>query len=311
LKPGHDRTGLEECEAEGKGSTRKSLTLTDWAINYLCFRRQREVTVLASASRLANAWRMTRLYENWPLALLDRFHLVPSWTVVYRLRGGVKLAGLAGSYDMDLINEIWMDHFYSPVVELRIGKGWVVADLGSYKGFFSVLAATSAQGVKVYAFEPFPQNFELLRKNVELNGLSNVKCFNVAIGGRDEKGILHLYAKHNFQTFYSRTDAAPCGELPVEVWSMRRALGVIDERVDLLKLNIEGMEFEALFSCSSSDLERVDRIVLEYHEEDINCGHKVSDLVGFLEMHKFAVQLFPVRHVLAAWRNREVTVESE
>ena len=261
--------------------------------------------MLASASRLANAWRMSRLYENWPLVLLDGLHLVPPWPVVYRLRGGAKLTVLAGSGDIHLINRIWREHFYSPVVELRIGKGWAVADLGSYKGFFSVLAATSAQGVKVYAFEPFPQNFELLRKNVQLNGLSNVKCFNVAIGGRDEKRILHLYPMHNFHTFYTRPDAAPCGELPVEVWSMRRALGAIDERVDLLKLNIEGMEFEALFSCSPSDLERVERIVLEYHQEDINCGHKVSDLVGFLEMHKFAVQLFPARHVLAAWRNRK------
>jgi FkbM family methyltransferase len=254
--------------------------------------------------KLLNAGRMVRTYQNWPLALLDRLHLVPPRPVIYRLRNGVSFHVVAGTLDVQIINEVWVDRVYALRPDFAIRPGWTVVDLGSHKGSFAILAATSAPGVRVYAFEPAPQNFDLLRQNIELNALSNLQCFNVAIGGRDGKRVLHLYSKHFLHSFYTRPDAAPCEEVPVEVWSLGRALGVSQGRIDLLKVDIEGMEFEALFACLPADLDRVERIVLECHDEKIDCGHTVSDLIAFIEKHKFATQFFPGRHILAAWRIR-------
>ena len=50
---------------------------------------------------------------------------------------------------------------------IRIEPGETWADLGANVGAFTCLAASL--GAKVYAFEPHPENFQLLEQNVKLN----------------------------------------------------------------------------------------------------------------------------------------------
>ena len=156
----------------------------------------------------------------------------------------------------------------------------------------------------MYAFEPLPENFGFLSENIQLNALSNTKCFNVGVGPHDQRAALRLH-RNQINSLFSYRGVPAYSQISVELWSLGRILETVGERIDLVKLDIEGMEFDALFSCLPSDLERVERIVLEYHDETIDCGHKVSELVGFLEMHKFTTQLFPAHRILAAWRNRK------
>lgn len=247
---------------------------------------------------------MTQLYENWPLALLDRLHLIGRRSVVYRLRCGVKFLVLAGSLDVRIINEIWVDKVYTPIPEFSICDGWVIVDIGSQKGIFSVLASTSAAGVQVYAFEPFPQNYSFLCRNIRLNALSNVKPYNVAVGGKDGEAILHLdTTQMDVHSLIRFPGSTPSGEIPVQVWSLKRVVNSIEPRINLLKMDIEGMEYEALLSCSGEDLERVERIALEYHDDSIPTGHTVSELVEFLESRGFGARLFRERRILLADRD--------
>ena len=44
----------------------------------------------------------------------------------------------------------------------------VFFDIGANAGFFSLLA--NSKGAEVHAFEPFPDTFQLLKKNIEING---------------------------------------------------------------------------------------------------------------------------------------------
>jgi FkbM family methyltransferase len=58
-------------------------------------------------------------------------------------------------------------------------------DVGAYIGFYSILAAHANPASRVLAFEPLPTAFARLRRNIALNGLSNVACFESAIADRD------------------------------------------------------------------------------------------------------------------------------
>gem|GEM_PF-5382336 len=80
--------------------------------------------------KMLNAWRMVCAYENWPLALLDRLHLVPQRPVLYRLRNGVKFRVVAGTLDVRIINEVWLDRVYALHPDFAIRQGWTVVDLG-------------------------------------------------------------------------------------------------------------------------------------------------------------------------------------
>ncbi len=58
-------------------------------------------------------------------------------------------------------------------------------DVGAHHGFFTILAAS--KGMQVTAFEPDPINFRVLKRNIKLNRLDNVKAFNFGIGDKEEE----------------------------------------------------------------------------------------------------------------------------
>ena len=78
------------------------------------------------------------------------------------------------------------------VVNKQIKKGDVVVDIGANIGYFTLIfARLVGDSGKVYAFEPDPTNFELLKKNVEINGYKNVVLVQKAVSNYD--GVLKLY----------------------------------------------------------------------------------------------------------------------
>jgi FkbM family methyltransferase len=173
---------------------------------------------------------------------------------------------------------------------------------GGQKGIFSVLAATSAKDVKVYTFEPAPESFASLCRNLELNALSNVKGFNVAVSSKEGEAVLHLAAESVCNSLIQRSDVAQRGDVRVEVWSMAKLLKALPAPINLLKMDIEGMEYDALLSCSDEDLKRVERIALEYHDDHIRTGRSNSELIQFLNERGFSTDLHPERRILLAAR---------
>lgn len=244
------------------------------------------------------------------MALLDKLDLVHPGLIVYHLRNGVELLLRARSYDAVICKEIWIDKVYTSTPGFSILDDWVIADVGGHIGIFSVFATTRAKGVKVYTFEPSPENFAILSRNIERNKLSNVKVFNVAVGGRDGNSILHLYPDGGQHTFLQRSDPTLCSvrEIKVETWSIARMLQTIAAPVDLLKMDIEGMEYEALLSCRWEDLQRIERIALEYHDIWVHTPHRVSELVDFLGEMGFSTYLPPDREILVAERQRGISI---
>jgi FkbM family methyltransferase len=250
---------------------------------------------------------VVQVYRNWSTVFLDRLHLIQRQPIVYRLRDGVELSLQAGSRDRSIIDEIFLNQVYTFSPGFAIRDGWVIADIGGHKGIFAVFAATRARDVKVYTFEPSKENFAQLCDNVERNRLSNVKAFNVAVSGKDGESTLHLHREPGQNSLLQRSDPAlrPIGDAKVETWSLARVLKTIASPVSLLKMDIEGMEYESLFSCSAQELQSVERIALEYHEDWVHTPHHVSELVDFLSGRGFRTQLCPGRRILVAQRPTE------
>jgi FkbM family methyltransferase len=197
-----------------------------------------------------------------------------------------------------------MDKVYTPSPRFSIRDGWVVVDVGGHKGIFAVFAATSARDVKVYSFEPSPESFACLSRNIGLNSLSNVKAFNVAVGGRNGESTLNLYEENGQNTLLQRSNPRlhPVGSIKVETWSLVRVLTTVASQVNLLKVDIEGMEYETLFSCPDEYLLRVERIALEYHDSLVRVPHRVFELVEFLNARGFSTHLSPGNDILLAER---------
>lgn len=77
---------------------------------------------------------------------------------------------------------------------LLIGCDDIVADIGANIGMTSLLFSSLAK--KVFAFEPSPSTYQILTKNLNSNGITNVETFNIGLGQKEE--ILTItFAKSN------------------------------------------------------------------------------------------------------------------
>jgi len=71
------------------------------------------------------------------------------------------------------------------VVMALVADGDTVVDVGAHWGYFALLAASlCGKRGRVFAFEPHPRNFTLLKKNLEANGLTNVVAVQKAVSNR-------------------------------------------------------------------------------------------------------------------------------
>jgi Methyltransferase FkbM domain len=115
---------------------------------------------------------------------------------------------------------------------------------------------------------------------------------------------LNLYEENGQNTLLQRSNPQlhPVGSVRIETWSLARVLKTVGSQVNLLKVDIEGMEYEALFSCPDEYLQRVERIALEYHDVLVRVPHTIHDLVEFLNARGFSTYLCPGNEILLAER---------
>ncbi|MBL4687128.1 MAG: FkbM family methyltransferase [Nannocystaceae bacterium] len=85
----------------------------------------------------------------------------------------------------------WEQHQTEFILE-RLAPGDTFLDVGANLGYYTVLAAKKVGPTgRVFAFEPDPESFALLQRNVKRNGLHNVVLENKAAGA--ELGTLRLF----------------------------------------------------------------------------------------------------------------------
>jgi FkbM family methyltransferase len=165
-----------------------------------------------------------------------------------------------------LIDEIFSDNYKVFKSKIEFNPGDVIVDIGANEGIFSVMMGTFFPGTRVLAVEPVPKTVNTLRENIRLNECKNVEVvpYCVARQGRDK---VRLTVSKDF----SGGSTGKCTFNPEHHYSVEvpaftlnelfRLIGV--ERCRLMKMDIEGMEYEALYD--SSVLERVDYFTGEFH----------------------------------------------
>lgn len=83
-----------------------------------------------------------------------------------------------------MYNEIMVNQEYFQKGLSVLGARCVI-DIGANVGIFTMAVKLKAQEATVYAFEPIPDTFQVLERNVRLLGCSDIHLYNVAIGSQD------------------------------------------------------------------------------------------------------------------------------
>ena len=133
-----------------------------------------------------------------------------------------------------------------------LSPGKVFVDAGANFGIFTVIASKLVgETGKVLAFEPAVETYPILDRNVEINKLSNVKVFHAAIS--DKSGTARFYHIDNAPNSYSLggdAEGTTFEEVSmVTLEEVFRSEGL--ERLDLMKMDVEGAEELVLYGSKS------------------------------------------------------------
>ena len=240
-------------------------------------------------SKLKVALGAIRILKNWPFYFLNYFGLVRTPRLIYQLKNGILFKVRPKTQDQTIFNQIWLKKVYGfPGFELK--EGDVVVDIGAQAGFFSVYAGSKIGSGKAYAFEPEPNNFKLLKENISLNKLKNVSAYNEAVGEKSGTRDFVVYKKvvsaHSFA--YSDPGDVEFSKVTVTAKSLEDFMRHENmERINFLKMDCEGAEYEILFNASEEVLQKIKKIAMEYH--DIDDDRNLRTLKEFLEKKGFNV----------------------
>lgn len=147
------------------------------------------------------------------------------------------------------------------------GERPVIVDAGAYIGDTVLYFKQLYPNARVVALEPYPHSFDLLKRNVEENQLSGVELLQVALAPKSGPLTLHAdISGHDWFTTVSQIERG---------WDKRQkttpiaATGctlaqIVQGKIDLLKMDIEGAE-RAILRSLKSELGRIKNIVMELH----------------------------------------------
>ncbi|MCP4661160.1 MAG: amino acid adenylation domain-containing protein, partial [bacterium] len=239
----------------------------------------------------------------------DRLHRLPDATPILHL------------------NRSEADFVYQEIFERRcylqhgitLLPGDCVFDVGANIGLFSLFVSRRLGEAMIYAFEPIPAVFDVLRQNVELWALG-ARLFDCGLSDVDEEAELTFYphasilsgqfadpaeVRHRVHSFLlnekrSSAPAPVADELLDQILQERlrgervrcrlRPLSEVIreeniERIDLLKVDVEGSEHRVLGGIAASDWSKIRQIVVEVHDSD----DRLQCLLSLLEERGYEV----------------------
>jgi FkbM family methyltransferase len=127
---------------------------------------------------------------------------------------------------------------------LRVVKpGDIIVDAGANTGYYTLIGSRLVgEKGKVYAFEPEPANFELLQKNVRLNGLGNVVLERKALSNRN--GTVQLFIagtnKGDHRIYQPKGESRPA--IDVEAVRLDEYFKDQERAIAFLKMDTQGAE---------------------------------------------------------------------
>lgn len=169
-----------------------------------------------------------------------------------------------------------------------VRKGDVVVDVGANIGYFTLLAAKKVgKKGRIFAFEPEPQSYSLLKSNITLNSLQNVVAENFALGDRNT--LVGFFAQ-KFDKGGSHLAFSEGENLKVKMVRLSDYLhqkGV--KKVNVIKIDVEGAEVLVLKGAEEIIKESPNlKAFVEYNPENLEkfktSGEKLLGQLKDLEL---------------------------
>jgi FkbM family methyltransferase len=194
--------------------------------------------------------------------------------------GQIRLNGLSIRYNDSLaLYNGYKDIFINRIYEFKpVHPCPVILDVGGYIGLSTMYFKTSFPGADVTVFEPDPGIFHILELNLEANHFTGVQTIRAGAGKKEGNEFFFPDGADGGNRFVSKHDTS----MQVNIVKLSN---YINSPIDLLKMNIEGMEGE-VFEEIESRLSFIREIIFEYHAFH-NLPQSLGKILDILDRNGF------------------------
>jgi len=157
----------------------------------------------------------------------------------------------------------------------------ICLDVGANIGTHAL--AMSREAAQVFAFEPQTDTFDLLSKNISDNEIENCKAFQFGLSDQEDQVMIYLNPANNGNSSIHSENLVDSSDVQEKI-ELKIADKVLSEenvsRVDLIKIDVEGHEPEALLGLKETIVNHLPYVLLEWNNDRIREGfsqHKLFE----------------------------------
>ena len=167
----------------------------------------------------------------------------------------------------------------------------VILDCGANIGLATLFFKRLYPKARISCFEADPTTASILRKNVDQNNLKEVSAHNLMLSNDEGEHVFYVAGDQDGSLMMSSMPGRLSNhrEIVVKTGKLSR---YIDGPVDLLKLDVEGAEFDVMTDLKSSGkLSQIRRMVIEYHHKIGGQPSCMAKFLALLEEEGFEYQI--------------------
>ncbi len=181
---------------------------------------------------------------------------------------------------------------YEPVetalIKLLVKPTDTCLDIGAHIGYFTLLMAKLCK--KVYAFEADPRNAAVAAGNAK--GLDNVTVSSLIVS--DKEGWASLYLCDSNSGMHRTYPSKWCTDISISIPSIRIDTHPEIDRIDFIKMDIEGSEMAALKGMERLLTRYHPTMIIEFHPPSIEeYGASPVEEYHFLKTLGYSIRLIP------------------
>lgn len=227
-------------------------------------------------------------HDNWKKKLLESISVNHSFEIFGKRFGFVNLNDASALLDELCINDVYGLQAFDSLKK--------VIDIGASNGFFAFNVLKRFKGVYVVCVEPNPQNVELLNSNLySFKESGRIQIIPKALHKKSTKTRLKIASDTNVwgglgATVVNRvrTSSRDLKSLTVDSLTLQELL--IDT-VDLLKVDIEGLEFQAI-PVAGEKIKNCKVVMVEVHADVNNFEEEFLRLLRFFKNNGFTYSIY-------------------
>ena len=165
--------------------------------------------------------------------------------------------------DYKVVNETWLENVYR-IHQYHFSGDKVFIDIGANVGSVSIFVDSFNKlfedKIKIYAVEPEPNNIDLLNYNILNNPTENITVINNAIWHKE--GTVAVSNKGGNSSIVHEID----GDFSyIKAITIEQLLNKYDiKEVDVMKIDIEGAEFDLIINTPAETLAKIKYLTLEF-----------------------------------------------